>query len=116
MYSIIEEEKAGQLHFERLLASRADPGDPIDPEESPELMTLKEVQEATGLSMSYIRRRASTGKWTKHKGKDGRVRVPCSEVREYIRWKAVKTQSQAKRSARASKPVSSGALDDIIII
>lgn len=99
MYSIIEE-KEGY--------------DPLA--ESPELMTLREVQEVTGLSMSYIRRRVSTGKWTKHKGKDGRVRVPCSEVREYIRWKAVKTQSQTKRSARASKSVEVDVLDDFIII
>lgn len=64
-------------------------------------LTLKEVRERTGLSMVYIRRRISTGKWHAFKDDKGRNRILVREVVEWEEWRKIASEKQVARKAAA---------------
>jgi hypothetical protein len=76
----------------------------VQPHEDPGMLDLRDVQEMTGLSMVYIRRRLSEGKWTKHKSPaDGKVYVERAEVLEYLKWREQRDAQRVKKEAEAQK-------------
>lgn len=72
-------------------------------EEIDNALTLKQVHERTGLSMVYIRRRITTGKWRAFKDDKGRNRILVREVEAWEAWREIADTKAADRKVAAKE-------------